>query len=188
MGLEINTSGDDLSLTFSNRPPTRCAVRKPESLRMLLSHGANPDQRSPLGEYSVMDSPAAVGNVDALTQLIKHGGNVKTTNALWWTIRNQIPNMLEIAGILLDAGASINAPLFAWDPEYKFPNHFCDCNETALHLALRTQQWHIVNFLLDKGASMLIKMVTARQYSNYGILNHVGLHLRRTGERTHDQE
>ncbi|KAJ3107866.1 hypothetical protein HDU96_007749 [Phlyctochytrium bullatum] len=111
-------------------------------IRMLLKFGAYPDAINNSG-YTALASAFSVGNEDAVRALIGGGANLNVKSK-WPPLHTAVfAGALDIAKLLLDAGASPN---------------FIDSNGKApLHIALEQGKTDAVVMLLESGADPILE-------------------------------
>ncbi len=106
--------------------------------------------------FDPIHSAARERDVREVRQQLAKGVDVDTPNgraangdggntALWFTAQGPWPNGLDVARVLIEAGADVNRP--------------CEHGRTALHMAAAWGHLDVVSFLLDHGADPTIRDV-----------------------------
>ncbi len=136
---------------------TAARTGEPETLRALLSHGADPNVREMSGGQTALMWAAANNNADAIQVLAENGAdvNAKTNNPsqgrdrtfayvsptgfspLMFAVR---AGHMDVTRVLLDAGADVNDAL--------------SDGQSALVVAAANANWELAAYLLDNGADV----------------------------------
>ncbi|KAG9228138.1 ankyrin repeat-containing domain protein, partial [Amylocarpus encephaloides] len=125
-----------------------------------LNHGADPNTIC-AWDFTPMSEAMCRASLGTIKLLFDHGGNIEQGQLLHHAVQRAAPDVLELVGLLLDRGASIN--------EIQYENHAESWRDrclfglgTPLHYAAQSGNIQLVMFLLSKGADATIKDTKGR--------------------------